>query len=112
MIYNIFSYGTLQDEKVQLETFNRKLSGYKDALVGYKTAMIKMTDAEVIRISGKEYHPTIIKSGGDKVRGAVFKITEKELVQCDSYEKQYVRTEITLESGTKAFVYIIKNAMS
>ena len=33
---NLFSYGTLQYRKVQIETFGRILNGTNDILIGYK----------------------------------------------------------------------------
>ncbi len=35
-VENLFSYGTLQSESVQLETFGRKLEGEPDTLPGYR----------------------------------------------------------------------------
>jgi len=32
----LFSYGTLQNVEVQLETFGRELTGSKDHLLGYQ----------------------------------------------------------------------------
>ena len=32
----VFSYGTLQEERVQLSTFGRLLQGYSDALIGFE----------------------------------------------------------------------------
>jgi hypothetical protein len=40
----LFSYGTLQKEKVQSDLFGRLLTGTKDILRGYKTSSIKITD--------------------------------------------------------------------
>lgn len=44
----LFSYGTLQLEQVQLETFGRLLKGEKDVLSGYKITMLEITDPEVL----------------------------------------------------------------
>ena len=38
----LFSYGTLQKEKVQLELFGRTLKGANDVLKGYKTVEIEI----------------------------------------------------------------------
>jgi hypothetical protein len=32
----LFSYGTLQEEKVQLSTFGRRLGGQRDELLGFE----------------------------------------------------------------------------
>ena len=37
----LFSYGTLQMEHVQQETFGRKLHGVKDTLAGYTLSTVK-----------------------------------------------------------------------
>jgi len=51
-IEHLFSYGTLQLEEVQLETFGRKLDGQPDALLGYRLAMITITDEAFVVKSG------------------------------------------------------------
>ena len=40
----LFSYGTLQQENVQLATFGRTLVGSKDQLIGYQLGKIDITD--------------------------------------------------------------------
>ena len=95
----LFSYGTLQTESVQLSTFDRKLEGSPDALVGYRLRMIKL-DAE--------YHRNLEFTGSasDFVEGTVYSVTEQELEQADAYEPDgYERTQMKLHSGTKAWVY-------
>jgi hypothetical protein len=64
----LFSYGTLQKEKVQLETFGRILQGEKDALSGYKIDMLEITDPEVLRTSGEKYHPVLKFSETKKMK--------------------------------------------
>ena len=39
----LFSYGTLQQDEVQLATFGRLLEGRKDALPGYATTLFDYT---------------------------------------------------------------------
>ncbi len=48
----LFSYGTLQQDDVQLATFGRLLSGTADALVGYEQSMVAIDDPEVVKTSG------------------------------------------------------------
>src|SRR5277367_6175035 len=50
----LFSYGTLQQEDVQLATFGRRLAGVSDALVGYRQSMVAIDDPEVVRTSGAD----------------------------------------------------------
>jgi len=108
----LFSYGTLQTESVQLSTFGRKLAGHLDALVGYRLQMIQIEDRDFVAKSGAEYHRTLEFTGStsDLVEGTVFSVTEQELEQADAYEPDgYERVQITLRSGTEAWVYLSAN---
>lgn len=108
----IFSYGTLQDEAVQMKNFGRKLNGEQYTLQGFTIKMIPISNLEVVRISGKTHHPTLIKTHNtkDEVQGMTFEITKEELIQADSYEDaDYERITVELSSGKKAWVYIQKN---
>lgn len=104
----LFSYGTLQKEQVQMETFGRILTGEKDTLVGY---LIKITDPEVLRKSGQQFHPIIQFTGNelDKVEGVLFKVTTAEILNADKYEvADYKRIETVFQSGNKGFIYVKK----
>ncbi len=106
---NLFSYGTLQDESVQLSTFGRKLEGFPDQLTGYKLSSIKIEDPAVVASSGLTEHPVIRQTNNsdDTISGTVFTITATELQQADEYEaEEYQRVRVELKSGTKAWVYI------
>ena len=106
---NLFSYGTLQQENVQLENYGRILEGSDDILQNYCLEEIKITDESVIRKSKKKFHPIIYYTGNktDEVRGKVFKIIPNELIKTDSYEVyDYNRIEVILKSGIKSWVYI------
>ncbi len=50
----LFSYGTLQQPKVQLATFARKLTGRRDAIVGYELDYLVITDPHVVATSGSD----------------------------------------------------------
>ncbi len=107
----LFSYGTLQLEKVQIENYGRLLIGQKDTLFGYKLDKLKITDIEVLKISDKEFHPIAVKtySPNDVVEGTIFEITEEELIETDKYEvSDYKRVLETFASGKKAWVYVAK----
>ena len=43
-----FSYGTLQQEGVQIAQFGRMLTGRADALVGWRQEMVEITDPDVL----------------------------------------------------------------
>lgn len=108
----LFSYGTLQLEKVQLENYGRILYGERDQLPGYRLELLKITSKEVLLKSGKEIHPIAVRSKNDLdlVEGVLFEITEEELIQTDKYEvSQYQRILTTFKSGKKAWVYVFKN---
>lgn len=106
---NLFSYGTLRYEKVQLGTFGRKLTGQPDHLPGYLLEKLKITDPEVIAKSGEEIHSIVQFSGNpeDQIPGMVFKISYEELLQADKYEvADYKRIQVQLASGILAWVYV------
>jgi gamma-glutamylcyclotransferase (GGCT)/AIG2-like uncharacterized protein YtfP len=106
---SLFSYGTLQLEPVQRATFGRKLEGTADTLPGFEQAILEITDPTVVATSGKTHHPIVrfTGRGADLVTGAVFRVTEEELRNADTYEvAAYKRIAVTLGSGTRAWVYI------
>lgn len=106
---NLFSYGTLQNDNVQIETFGRLLTGQKDILTGYKKTMVKIEDENVVATSGEAYHPIINHTGNadDEIGGTVYQITKDELMQADEYEvDSYKRIAVQLKSGKSAWVYV------
>lgn len=107
----LFSYGTLQKEQVQIETFGRLLKGEKDTLLGYNLNMVEITDPEVLRKSGQKFHPIIDFTGNlnDKVEGVLFEVTEDEILNADKYEvNDYKRINVEFQSGKKGFIYVKK----
>ncbi len=104
----LFSYGTLQQEGVQLAQFGRRLTGHADALMGWRQEMVEITDPDVLAKSGKAYHPIVIPGRkDDSVPGMVFEITPEELAAADSYEvDDYRRIAAPLKSGVTAWVYV------
>lgn len=105
----LFSYGTLQLESVQLESFGRLLDGDEDAMPGYRRQMVEITDPEVLRKSGQRFHPIVVSSDNpaDEVSGKVFRVTDAELAAADRYEvSDYKRVAVLLKSGRQAWVYI------
>ncbi len=106
---NLFSYGTLRYENVQLTTFGRKLTGETDSLPEYCLKTVKITDPDVIAKSGEDVHSIIHFSGNseDQIPGMVFKISKEELEQADQYEvADYQRIQVKLLSGLSAWVYV------
>ena len=106
---NLFSYGTLQTDAVQLATFGRRLEGKPDALVGYSLAMIPIQDQNFVALSGAAHHRNIQFTGvaSDLIEGTVFRVTKEEIEQADAYEPtDYKRGLAQLRSGLKAWVYL------
>jgi gamma-glutamylcyclotransferase (GGCT)/AIG2-like uncharacterized protein YtfP len=105
---HLFSYGTLQQEKVQLASFGRLLKGAPDALPGWRREMVEITDADVLAKSGERFHPIVMPGKPqDEVDGMVFEITDEELLAADRYEvADYKRIAARLKSGTEAWVYV------
>ena len=97
---SLFSYGTLQDEEVQLSTFGRTLAGEPDTLPSYAKGMCG--PYLNIRFTG-------LKS--DFVQGIRLDVTKAELDDADIYEAtaDYKRMEVQLNSGRRAWVYLNKD---
>jgi gamma-glutamylcyclotransferase (GGCT)/AIG2-like uncharacterized protein YtfP len=110
----LFSYGTLQQEEVQLSTFGRKLAGEKDLITGYEPSLVKIADPALATKLGKSHHDNISATGDDwsNVQGTVFEVTEAELAMADTFEAQfeYQRVNVTLASGNDAWVYVFQGA--
>jgi hypothetical protein len=104
----LFSYGTLQLEGVQLAQFGRRLGGRADALPGWRTSMLEITDADVLVKSGKTHHPVVVPGcEDDSVVGMVFEMTAQELAAADAYEvADYKRIAAPLASGVTAWVFV------
>ena len=111
----LFSYGTLQLERVQLATFGRTLTGVRDALPCYALEPLTIHDANVIEISGKSEH-TIAKFTGresDVIPGTVFELTAEDIENADKYEvAECTRMTVTLSSGRRAWVYLDARSLS
>jgi len=105
---NLFSYGTLQDEEVQLSVFGRRLNGQLDALVGYRLELIEIRDQEFAAASSSQHRNLrATHNPADLVPGTVFTVTMEELRRSDDYEpSDYKRVRAQLQSGGRAWVYL------
>jgi gamma-glutamylcyclotransferase (GGCT)/AIG2-like uncharacterized protein YtfP len=107
---NLFSYGTLRSEAVQLATFGRKLEGKADILVGYNLTMIPIRDQDPAANNGETHYQNIQFTGNesDFVEGVVFGVTKKEIERADAYEEvaDYKRVLVQLRSGINTWVYL------
>jgi gamma-glutamylcyclotransferase (GGCT)/AIG2-like uncharacterized protein YtfP len=106
----LFSYGTLQQEEVQLKTFGRKLTGEKEILEGYEPSLVRIEDPQVAARLGKKHHDNAKYTGEEDSRiiGMVFEITDAELALADTFEAEfsYKRVDAMLTSGQHAWVYV------
>jgi aminoglycoside 6'-N-acetyltransferase I len=105
----LFSYGTLQLERVQMATFGRRLTGIRDALPGFERGSREIDDAKVAAELGKTHYAIARFTGRtiDAVDGTVFAVTTDEIQRADDYEVAgYKRVSVALRSGTRAWVYV------
>ena len=51
----LFSYGTLQQEHVQVSTFGRRLQGQRDELLGFEPSLVPIADPQVAAASGRTH---------------------------------------------------------
>ena len=104
----LFSYGTLQQEDVQLSTFGRLLQGQRDELPGFEPSLVQIEDPRVVAASGETHYANVTFNGRNdsRVRGTVFEISDAELAKADQYEPAgYKRISAMLASGKQAWVY-------
>jgi gamma-glutamylcyclotransferase (GGCT)/AIG2-like uncharacterized protein YtfP len=106
----LFSYGTLQQEHVQLSTFGRLLQGQRDELLGFEQSLVPIEDPQLVATSGKTHHSNVTFNGRNdsRVSGTVFEVTDAELAAADQYEQlaAYKRIVARLASGKNAWVYV------
>jgi Gamma-glutamyl cyclotransferase, AIG2-like len=108
-VEKLFTYGTLQQDNVQISSFGRLLDGVNDKICGYKLEELEISDFEVVSKSGKTVH-NILKFTGNKndiIEGIVYDITPDELKLADNYEvDDYKRKKLATLSGQQAWVYV------
>jgi gamma-glutamylcyclotransferase (GGCT)/AIG2-like uncharacterized protein YtfP len=106
----LFSYGTLQQDDVQVSTFGRLLQGERDELPAFEPSSVKIEDPKLAAAIGRTHHANVTYNGrnGSRVSGTVFEITDAELAAADQYEQvaAYKRIHATLASGKKAWLYV------
>ncbi|MDO3694720.1 gamma-glutamylcyclotransferase family protein [Wenyingzhuangia sp. chi5] len=96
----LFTYGTLQDESVQLALFNKTLKGSIDSIIGF--------EKQEITLDGVIY-PILVKNNKSTkvIKGTCYDLSDQEILICDEYEgNEYKRIVIELCSGIEAWVYI------
>lgn len=106
----LFSYGTLQQDDVQLAAFGRLLKGERDELPGFEPSLVKIEDPRVAAAFGRTHHANVTFNGRNdsRVSGTVFEITAAELTAADRYEQvaAYKRIAAVLASGKQAWLYV------
>jgi hypothetical protein len=106
----LFSYGTLQQEDVQLATLGRRLIGQSDELPGFEPSLVTIEDPQVVARIGKTHHANARFNGNQESRvpGTAFEITDAELASFDHYEEafSYTRIAAVLASGRRAWAYV------
>jgi len=106
----LFSYGTLQQDDVQLSTFGQLLQGSKDELPGFEPSLVPVENQQVIAATGRTHHANVTFNGRNdsRVIGTVFEVTDAELEAADRFEEpaNYARIAVTLASGKHACVYV------
>ena len=96
----LFSYGTLQKDKVQLQLFGRLLNGSKEILNGYRLSSTEIKDETFISKDEPEYQLTAIPSNDDTdiIEGMMFEISKQELLIVDDYEPDnYKKITVSLQ---------------
>jgi gamma-glutamylcyclotransferase (GGCT)/AIG2-like uncharacterized protein YtfP len=110
----LFSYGTLRQPQVQLETFGRRLIGWADEIVGFELKTFHVDDPAFVAKSGRADHTIVVFDGkaDSRVKGTVLEVTDAELAKSDAYEPAgYMRVEAALASGRRAWVYAATDSL-
>jgi hypothetical protein len=106
----IFSYGSLQQEAVQVSVYGRRLGGEADELVGWVRELIAVPKAHKAAAAGLTHYANVRIAPGsaNRVAGTAFELTDAELLRTDGYEQEagYVRVVAALASGLVAWVYV------
>ena len=101
----LFSYGTLQDEEIQMELYGTVLLGIEDAIKGFVLKSITLTD----QFGNKKDYLIGDYSGrkDDIVKGIVYSISEGQLALTDFYEgPSYKRISVVSENGRECWLYV------
>lgn len=104
----LFSYGTLQMEKVQRALFGRLIAMEDDVLHGWRIVEIA-AEPDPLDYSGLSVHKALVPGDpGDLIPGKVLTIDDRDWPALDAYEGDaYTRIETRLTSGASAWVYVL-----
>lgn len=91
---SIFSYGTLQEEHIQMALFGRVLDTSVDCLIGYVT------------LNDYFGYPRLKKLDNGIVYGRVLELDDNELYITDRYETQaYEKKKLITKNGVEVHAY-------
>ena len=106
----LFSYGSLQRERVQLDTFGRRLLGVEDRLPGYALSQVPIANPKRAAIHGATHYANVVATDNaqSNVSGTVLEVNDAELLLADGYEDAdgYARIQLEMASGRLAWVYV------
>ncbi len=106
----IFSYGSLQEEPVQLSIYGRVLRGESDELIDCVRTLIEVPKSHKSAATGLTHYATVtfVPGYGNRVPGTVLELTDAELFATDGYERdsEYERVLAVLASGRSVWVYV------
>lgn len=105
----LFSYGTLQDPRVQQTLFGRTFAAVSAALPGFRRGRVPVAPGDTLNAHLSFYEDAVYTGrAGDVVAGTVLEVTADELIRADGYESPagYARVEVALASGDRAWVYV------
>ncbi|MFH7017655.1 gamma-glutamylcyclotransferase family protein [Flavobacterium sp. FlaQc-47] len=100
----LFSYGTIRSKEIQRQIFNKILIGTPDQLLGHKLKSLQIEE----EFGMADYVVAVpTAESSDPIHGMAFDISTSDLAKVDIFESNaYKRVEVTLKSGTVAWVYI------
>jgi gamma-glutamylcyclotransferase (GGCT)/AIG2-like uncharacterized protein YtfP len=97
----VFVFETLLDER-RIE----KVLGHEVTLVPLKIKGLKEISKDLSKTQ-TNYH-TLIKSKDDITEGAVFEVTDSELLLLDKWENNYKRVTLDLTNDEQIYTFILK----
>ncbi|MDQ6470918.1 gamma-glutamylcyclotransferase family protein [Flavobacterium sp. LHD-80] len=100
----LFSYGTLRSKQIQMQVFNKVLTGTADKLLGYKLKSLQIEE----EFGMADYVVAVASENPSEIiHGVVFNVTLADLAKVDLFESNaYKRVQVTLKSGTVAWIYM------
>ena len=99
----LFSYGTLRSKQIQMQVFNKVLTGAPDQLLGYKLKSLQIEEE-----FGMADYVVAVPSDdlSDIIYGVVYTISNTDLAKVDIFESNsYKRVQVRLKSGIQAWIY-------